>query len=480
MPSYPGFAQFNKPYSQMTKWSGKEMKALRGVIVPVFAATLLYPLVSQRILFTQALLGVKNLVYCHLMAQYWYDTEATIEYIENYLEEFHCQKDVFSGFHASKSTMKVSEALKNQLTLDNQEERKSDPAWNNFSAAAKHRRIDEDKMQIDSEIAQHLVDESDFNFVKMHLLNHFSDHIRQLRNLWNVSAELPEKVMMHLKLPYRQLNRHEAAIQILRMKGRKEVFQYWERNANAAKQRRHDDIPVTNAPIKRMMKNPGPEMKTLYDLAEWCAMPKGELQNHIDWCFKRVADFMDYVDHDQYFSRLNDAKYIWYNAVTIPVTSVECDKQVVHMVRCTGSTLWRNHKPPRNDTVLLWVVTSPDRHFNSTVGQIPAWSKCLFVIKEAESSVEGLLALVHTFATGPICQTAGMLIVKERNQPPMQPLHDGRYHPQSIFGVGTTSIVPISRIQGAVHLLPLPPQPDSLRCYLSTIIDLNAFNLFYM
>jgi hypothetical protein len=98
--------------------------------------------------------------------------------------------------------------------LDKQEEWESDPAWNNLSAAAKRRWVDEDKTQIESEIAQHLVDESDFNFVRMHLLNHFSDHICQLGNLFNVSSELPEKAMMDYKQVYRQSNRHEAAFQM--------------------------------------------------------------------------------------------------------------------------------------------------------------------------------------------------------------------------------------------------------------------------
>jgi hypothetical protein len=92
--------------------------------------------------------------------------------------------------------------LKKQLALNKQEERESHPAWNNLAVAAKRDRIDEDNMLIESEVAQHLVDESDFNFVKMHLLNHFSDHIRQLGNRLNVSSELPEKVMMNLKLAY--------------------------------------------------------------------------------------------------------------------------------------------------------------------------------------------------------------------------------------------------------------------------------------
>jgi hypothetical protein len=102
--------------------------------------------------------------------------------------------------------------------LDKQDERESDPACNNLSAAAKGRRFDEDKTQIELEIAQHVVDESYFNFVTMHLLNHFSDHICQLGNLLNANSELPEKAMMELKQAYQQANYHEAAFQILRTK----------------------------------------------------------------------------------------------------------------------------------------------------------------------------------------------------------------------------------------------------------------------
>ena len=53
------------------------------------------------------------------MAQYQYHTQATIEDMENYLEQLHCHKDVVSRFRASKSRKMVSEALEKQLTLDN-------------------------------------------------------------------------------------------------------------------------------------------------------------------------------------------------------------------------------------------------------------------------------------------------------------------------------------------------------------------------
>jgi len=117
MSPYPSSAHFNMPYSHVTQCGGKEMNALRHVIVPVFAATHVYSSTSQRVPFTDPLLCVKNLEYYHLMAQYYYHTEATIEYLQYYLEEFHCPKDVFIGLSVSKSTRKVSEELKKQCTL---------------------------------------------------------------------------------------------------------------------------------------------------------------------------------------------------------------------------------------------------------------------------------------------------------------------------------------------------------------------------
>jgi len=96
MPPDPGFTRFIKPSCQVTQWSGTETKALGRVIVPVFAVTLSKHSVSHRIPSTDALLCIKNIEYFHLMAQYRYHTEATIQYMDNHLEEIHCPDDVFS------------------------------------------------------------------------------------------------------------------------------------------------------------------------------------------------------------------------------------------------------------------------------------------------------------------------------------------------------------------------------------------------
>jgi len=120
--------------------------------------------------------------------------------------------------------------------------------------------------------------------------------------------------------------------------------------------------------------------------------------------------------------------------------------------------------------------TSPDGHVKLTTRYIPAQLKCLFIIENAESCIEGLLALVRKFGTRQIHQPAGMVIVNESHQRPMQPLHNGCYCIKPLCSVETTYIIPIRAIQGAVHFLLLTPQPDGSQWYLSNMIELNVFN----
>jgi hypothetical protein len=147
------------------------------MIGPVFPVTQFNTFASQWIHYPEALLYMENLVFIRLMAQYWYHTEAMIEYMEKYPEEFHCQWDAVISFRTSQSTKKVFGALNKQLTLNKQQEWESNHTWNNLSAAAKRYCIKHDKAHIDSEIAPHLVNISDNNVVPMRTLNHSSDCI---------------------------------------------------------------------------------------------------------------------------------------------------------------------------------------------------------------------------------------------------------------------------------------------------------------
>jgi len=131
--------------------------------------------------------------------------------------------------------------------------------------------------------------------------------------------------------------------------------------------------------------------------------------------------------------------------------------------------LWHSH-PTRTEMFFA----------DATAGHIHTCLECLFIVEDAESSVEVLFASVETFGTGPMRQPAATVIVKVRHNPQEQPLHNGSYLRKPLFGVGTTYIVPVITIQGAVHHIPLTPLPDHVRWYMSNTIDLNAFNLVYM
>jgi hypothetical protein len=227
-------------------------------------------------------------------------------------------------------------------------------------------------MQIESEFAQHLGDRSDLKFVKLHFLNQISDHIRQLSHLLHASYAIPESAMMDLEQADRQLNHHEVTIIMLTTQNSEEAFEHQELNANAAKQYCSNDMPTTKAPVMRMMEILRPAIKTLHHLADWYAMPKRAPENHFACCFESFADITDYADHTQCFCLPNDAKYIWYIALAILATVLNYDELAVRLVHCSGSTRWRNHMLPRNESVLLWMGNSPVSNGELTAGRSPS------------------------------------------------------------------------------------------------------------
>jgi hypothetical protein len=102
VPAYPDFLKFNKTYAVVSQWTGKEMRALGRILLRVFSAALWGPTSSEKPKFTQAILCVKAMIHFDLMAQYRSHTDSTIQYMEEYLDEFHHHKDVFHQYRRAK------------------------------------------------------------------------------------------------------------------------------------------------------------------------------------------------------------------------------------------------------------------------------------------------------------------------------------------------------------------------------------------
>jgi len=155
----------------------------------------------------------------NMMEQYQSHTRKTLACMEEYLDPFHRMKDIFLKFQVSKRTRAKVHKQRNEL----QQER----AQSNMRVAQSKRRRpleqgrdEENDLHLDM---FHL--ESHFNFLKMHLLSHFSDHVRQFGNIPMYSTEIVELAhKKHIKDGWGCSNKHDVEQQILHSNGRQHAI----------------------------------------------------------------------------------------------------------------------------------------------------------------------------------------------------------------------------------------------------------------
>jgi len=149
-----------------------------------------------------------------MIAQYRSLTSDTIAYIEDYLDQFHKLKDIFLEFQVTKRTQdkvdKQPKEIQRQRALVIER-----------VAPSLRRRMRDDNRHEENDLCLDLVPgESHFNFIKMHLLSHFCDHIRQFGNIPMYSTEIGQLAYkMQIKDGWRHSNKNDAARQIVHSYG---------------------------------------------------------------------------------------------------------------------------------------------------------------------------------------------------------------------------------------------------------------------
>jgi len=228
LPPYPWFFVPKKAYGEVTQWQGKEIRNLGRCLLGVRALALRQPGCRQVIPFKHALDCVRALVNFNMRAQHPSQTPATIGYMEEYLDRFQRMKDIFLESRFSKPT---------QAQVDNQRKELGDQrAQSNMrEAPTKRRRRLEDNRDEENELHMDMIDtESDFNFVKMHLLSHFSAHIRQYGNLQMYSTDFGELAHKEqIKDGWRRSNKNEVKREILHSYGHPHAFRMRLLNLNS-------------------------------------------------------------------------------------------------------------------------------------------------------------------------------------------------------------------------------------------------------
>ena len=332
--AYPSYSAPNKEYSRVSQWTAKEMRNLVKVILPCFAASLCHPNAAERPIFTKALTCVRSIVDFTLMSQYTSHTDETIEYLEQYLKAFHDHKDVFKEYRRDKSTARKVREVTARIRGENTEILNQHRLAG--ATAAKRRRIaDEQHRDLDGMIADIYDEDVDFNFVKIHLLSHFGDHIRRFGNIQMYSTESREtnhKTM--IKEGYRRSNKSDASHQILRTYARLDSFKIHEMNIQAVLPR-----PIENElRDKQHKRQVGSLTRQPQDFT-----PTIETISQFNHTLKNLPDLL----HDYYRRKASASSQIELDTVKqfpieicrllrIPVENFQDAREVTwHFLRCT-------------------------------------------------------------------------------------------------------------------------------------------------
>ncbi|KAF8426488.1 hypothetical protein BGX38DRAFT_1147120 [Terfezia claveryi] len=190
LPPYPGFTPPWKQYHQITMWSGTEMRGFGRVILACFTTAIRRETATSR-LTPAAQADVKIAIravhalsdFC-LIAQYRSHTPETIQYMSNYLQDFHKYWHVFGEFRASKA-----------------DHRKAKGASKDLAATQAHQAT---------------------------ISSYFM--VVQFGSLPQYSTEITEALHKPLKEAYKRSNRVDATVQILYTHARDHAFKMLELN----------------------------------------------------------------------------------------------------------------------------------------------------------------------------------------------------------------------------------------------------------
>jgi len=468
VPAYHGLKNFNKRYTATSQWQGKEMKVVVKILVPILAATLLSVGSPISPHYAQVLKCVRSFVYFALMCEYRSHSDGTLDYMHRYLADFYATKDVFRAFRTTKTTKAGAVKLKEKLLQAREIQREDREDWDNLSDADKRRLQIEDEEAVADEVLGYTMDRSDFNFIKMHLLVHFGEAVRHFGSLVGLTAEYTEAAHKDLKNAFRHSNRNNASLQILKTVSRRDGFGYRELNVDYW----HTLIEENCDPLRRILKRRVKGIKRCSQVAQAVGWDSEYLLDHVVRCMQRfqIWDFesLDLRDTEAVKRHLESLKWRQFAAVSVPYTKFQSTKsQEVHILRCTGTRLWRG-KPPRNDYVYLYTGTLGLHELQSTHQRIPALLRCLFKIEDHENNRTALLAIVRSLKVDRYHTRLGVIQVSAPPESANQTIS---------FGGGKTYIVPIRAIELPAHLIPLSLSSDNNRWLLNNCVTLETFNL---
>src|SRR4051812_40177793 len=186
---------------------------------------------------------VRCIVNFTLMAQYESHIEDILGYLYGYLVAFHKHKDIFKEFCKDKATARRVREVKKGI-MESHSKVHHHLRATGSSATQRQRIGDAQERELDEAIEAIYEKEVDFNFIKIHLLSHFRDHVRCFGNVTMYSTEWGETNHKQIiKEGYRRSNKNDATFQILNSYARLDSFRIHDMNQQHDLRKTLGDIP---------------------------------------------------------------------------------------------------------------------------------------------------------------------------------------------------------------------------------------------
>ena len=477
MGAYPGFTVPKKAYRQVSQWQGKEMRNLGRIVLPAFTAALRTPTEAQRHPFRAATRCVAALIDFHLLAQYKTHTEATLQYMQNALDSFHQEKDIFQEFRVGKRAQKDIDTAIAELASKQAEEARTRQRLG--ESAAKRRKVTvKHREEIAVTRVDQAVEKAHFNFIKMHLLRHFGSTVQRFGSIPLFSTDISELAhKTQIKESYQCSNKNNAATQILDNYSRVHTFGMHVLNLKAtaltATTTRELDEVLSNDKVNTHFPFPGVEPQPPTQKRIFRSPDKGPKDIREIGLVLGVPDLAACIHR---YAQVNKLKGLFgslddlsglpvkrFKVLQIPVPVFQDpDSFINHNLRCTSSESFCKGTS-RNDPV--WVNIGEEiTRTGDLGGRLPGFLCGLLKLRERKTNIAHRVAVVELLwpMNGGNADPWDTLVRVQR-----------KVYKSSVKGLWITNV---RSIMGMAHLVPYGEN----RWLVNNRIDLKTWNDVYM
>lgn len=507
--TYPNFLRPAKKYREVSQWQGKEMMNLQRIVLPCFAAALTTPRShTERTEFPRAIECIQHLSQFLMMSYYTSHDDRTVAGLQHELKMFHRTKDIFRKYRRTKRGNKTVRA---QMADERHRVRIEFDSWRRGKSISQQNiRKMQDQRSLQELERQLYSEKGEFNFVKMHLLQHYALAITELGPLPYINTEPIESMHRRIvKEGYRSSNRNDShLIQVFTRWNQYQSLCMREMRLSVSAQRERwspsiiatigcinpvdrrllsksnraahlrnnnppaltydsvelrpffpDQVNSTRSPLRRALS------PNTYTTVQDYQMPTFHPLSHPLKTY--LARYYDDMFHPPNFSdnSVRNFRLMSYRTLHVPVyddQAWDTSLYQLHKLRCTGDRPWFRREI-RNDYCLFRrrpADQDPSSMIGLEVGQILGIFK---VIDPTGAKHLVLLRPLRNCDGGSIKQFSRMCRVEEPQRADIDAL-----------------MVPFKAVVSAVHLVPDRWVGERItRWYINTYVDRKLFLLIY-